>query len=266
MDIFISHSSKDSELAKLLIDLLKTSLNISSKQIRCTSVNGYRLPAGASTDARLREEVHDSKVLIGLISPNSVSSAYVLFELGARWGASLPLIPLVTSKTGNELLQGPLSGINALNCCEPAQLHQLVSDLKEHLNVDRESPEVYQEKIDSIVTHSLEELLPKADTGQKNADQGKRSMSTHSQNIDAESNIKAYCEEQYPHDYSMRVYCIREQKDAFKSMSNPRPSDIPEKVYSSIVEKAVREYPIDYTMQVYSVKEQVEAYRELERM
>src|SRR5690606_20324920 len=78
MDIFISHSSQDADTAKLLIDLLKTSLNLSSSKIRCTSVNGYRLPAGTSTDETLKKEVHDSKVLIGLISPKSINSAYVL--------------------------------------------------------------------------------------------------------------------------------------------------------------------------------------------
>lgn len=38
--IFISHSSTDSELAALLVDLLRSSLDLPAKAIRCTSVGG----------------------------------------------------------------------------------------------------------------------------------------------------------------------------------------------------------------------------------
>lgn len=260
MDIFISHSSQDAETAKLLIDLLKTSLNLSASQIRCTSVNGYRLPAGASTDETLKKEVHDCKVLIGLISPNSINSAYVLFELGARWGASLPLIPLVTSELGSELLKGPLSGINALNCCESAQLQQLVSDLKAELKITGESPEVYQDKIDLLINRSLKELLPKGKEGKSSAKQNVKRTNKSSDNDDG---IKSYCEKQWPDDYSMRVHCIKEQREAKQDIENFQPKDIPEDIYNRILEKAISEWPTDYTMQVHSRNEQIEAYLEL---
>ena len=118
-----------------------TEQNLKADDIRCTSVDGYRLPAGISTDQQLKSEIHDSKVLIGLISPSSISSYYVLFELGARWGANKPLIPLITNKKGAELLKGPLQGINALNTNSEAQLFQLVSDLEKLLNI-RSDPRI----------------------------------------------------------------------------------------------------------------------------
>jgi len=263
MDIFISHSSQDADKAKLLIDLLKTSLNLSASKIRCTSVNGYRLSAGASTNETLKKEVHDCKVLIGLISPNSINSAYVLFELGARWGASLPLIPLITSELGSELLKGPLSGINALNCCEPAQLQQLISDLKVELKITGESPEVYQEKIDLLVNHSLNDLLPKEQVYKSSGKQAVKRTRKHSDNDDG---IKAYCEKEWPDDYSMRVHCIKEQREAKENIENFKPSDIPEDIYNRILEKAISEWPTDYTMQVYSRNEQIEAFLELNNL
>lgn len=261
MDIFISHSSQDADTAKLLIDLLKTSLNLSSSKIRCTSVNGYRLPVGASTNDLLKKEVHESKVLIGLISPTSINSAYVLFELGARWGASLPLIPLITSELGSELLKGPLSGINALNCCESAQLQQLVSDLKTQLKISGESPEVYQEKIDLLVNHSLKEILPP----NKNIETSNKSTNKKSNNSSQNNDdkIKPYCEKQWPDDYSMRVHCIKEQREAKQDIENSKPLDIPEDIFNRILEKAISEWPTDYTMQVHSRNEQIDAYLEL---
>ena len=141
MEIFISHSHKDVEIAKALIELLRVALNLKADDIRCTSVDGYRLPAGISTDQQLKSEIRDSKVLIGLISPSSISSYYVLFELGARWGANKPLIPLITNEKGAELLKGPLQGINALNTNSEAQLFQLVSDLEKLLNI-RSDPRI----------------------------------------------------------------------------------------------------------------------------
>ena len=107
MKIFISHSSNDVELAKLLIDLLRKSLNLRSTDIRCSSVDGYRLPGGISTDQMLRSEVHDAELVIGLVTPSSLKSIYVSFELGARWGADKPMIPLLATGATSEHLGGP---------------------------------------------------------------------------------------------------------------------------------------------------------------
>src|SRR5262245_7038271 len=113
--LFISHSSADVTLARQVVDLFRSSLNLRATEIRCTSVDGYRLPGGANTNAQLRLEVHDAQVLIGIISAASLTSQYVLFELGARWGAGRPLIPLLAPGTPTSVLDGPLSVLNAIN-------------------------------------------------------------------------------------------------------------------------------------------------------
>lgn len=64
--IFISHSSLDSNLAELLVELLRSALNIPSREIRCTSLDGYRLPGGADIDNQLKDEILQSTTLIGL--------------------------------------------------------------------------------------------------------------------------------------------------------------------------------------------------------
>jgi hypothetical protein len=48
LDIFISHSGKDEKLAAALIDLIIAATNVPHGRIRCTSVDGYRLPGGAN--------------------------------------------------------------------------------------------------------------------------------------------------------------------------------------------------------------------------
>lgn len=158
IEIFISHSSSDEELAKRLITLIQSALLIPSELIRCTSVDGFRLPAGTSTDEALRREIHESRAFIAIITPSSITSIYVLFELGARWGAQKPLIPLLGNGASATVLRGPLASLNALSCDNPAQLHQFVDDLAALLKRKAEPAAAYSKCVDEVARTS------KADT------------------------------------------------------------------------------------------------------
>lgn len=148
--LFISHSSKDQELVEKLIELVKNALRLSSSEIRCTTIDGYRLPGGANTNEQIKREVRDSIAFIGLISAAATDSMYVLFELGARWGSDKHLLPLLALGVSPDILQGPLSNLNALSCSNGSQLHQLVKDLAETLKIQPETPDAYQRYIDEI--------------------------------------------------------------------------------------------------------------------
>ena len=146
LDVFISHSHQDTDVAESLVDLLRSALNIPAEKIRCTSVDGYRLPIAASVDEQLRLEVHESRAFIAIITNASLESAYVSFELGARWGAKLFLAPVLVSSKENSLLKGPLENINALSCDSRGQIEQFLSDIAHHLQLNlaqRDSYEVY---------------------------------------------------------------------------------------------------------------------------
>src|SRR5690606_36942725 len=91
--IFISHSSRDKEIAEALITLIRHAMPIAPEEIRCTSVNGYRLRVGARAGTELRREILACPAFVGLITDTSMDSAYVLLELGARWGANKYLAP-----------------------------------------------------------------------------------------------------------------------------------------------------------------------------
>jgi hypothetical protein len=152
--ILISHSSKDGELADALCDFLRAGLLISANSIRCSSVEGSRLPAGAHTESRLRAEVNSSSVVIGLMTPNSLVSAYVMFELGARWGAGSLLIPLLAGITTQDL-RGPIGEFNALRADNDAQLHQLLEDIGKSLGKTVEAPASYTRLLGSVKRESL---------------------------------------------------------------------------------------------------------------
>jgi hypothetical protein len=148
--LFISHSSIDSGFVQALVELLRAALSLPTTQIRCTSIDGYRLPGGANTDQQLRQEVHEADSFIGVISLSSIKSLYVVFELGARWGAGRSLIPLIAPGTDANLLGGPLAGINALSSDNRSQIHQLISDLSSELEITPEPPASYERHIEAI--------------------------------------------------------------------------------------------------------------------
>jgi lambda repressor-like predicted transcriptional regulator len=150
LKIFISHSSRDVALAKHLITLLRSALRLPTEEIRCTSVPGYNLPGGVETDEHIRQEVLTTPVFIGLITESGLASAYVLFELGARWGTKQPLIPLLAPGISPDILQGPISNINALSCGSPANLHQLVNQIARTLNIEAEPAAGYQDELDVV--------------------------------------------------------------------------------------------------------------------
>lgn len=153
LQIFISHSSEDHVLAGKLADLLRAAFRLPASSIRCTSVDGYRMSGGATTDGDLRREVRECTAFVGLISHRSISSMYVLFELGARWGVDRPLIPALAPGAPIALLSGPLSQRNALKLDRQGEVHQLVSDIGKLLDSKPEPPESYQRLLELVVNH-----------------------------------------------------------------------------------------------------------------
>lgn len=149
--VFISHSSADEVLAAATVRVLRDALNLRPEQIRCTSVDGYRLPIGSQTDETLRQEVLAADTVLAVVSDRGVTSAYVLFELGARWGAKRPIFPIVARQEDLRLMQGPLSGINALVCEQQAQVLQLVSDVARALGIQPNAPEAFNEAVSALV-------------------------------------------------------------------------------------------------------------------
>jgi len=109
------------------------------------------------THDQLRKEIKSVKVLIGLLTPNSLSSTYVLFELGARWGAGLFMIPLLAA-TRPEEMRGPHGVLNALSCETEGQLIQLVEDTGKELHIKPQSASSYLKQL--RVVKALTDSIP----------------------------------------------------------------------------------------------------------
>lgn len=133
ISVFISHSSLDRDLAKLLIDAIMASLVVPTNVIRCTSVEGYTLDPGVVSAKAIQQELVDAAIVIGILTPNSIASAWPLCELGAAWGMGKnPIILLGNGITFSEL-QGPLASSNALRFDDSKDLNNLLDYLKNTL-------------------------------------------------------------------------------------------------------------------------------------
>lgn len=127
--IFISHAASDVDLAQALVDCINSSIVIEDEEIRCTSVPGHKLPIGGDAATIIQSELATTGVVIGLLTRNSLSSSWVLFELGAAWGAKKSIQPLLSNEIEYKDLPGPLSGSNVARLSERNDLTQFISEL-----------------------------------------------------------------------------------------------------------------------------------------
>jgi hypothetical protein len=143
IEVFVSHWSEDAKLATLLVDLLCSAIGLKKAQIRCTSVDGCKLPGGAHTSLQLRGEIRDSKVFLALITVGAVDSSYVLFDLGARWMIEKFSVPLV----------GPSAGYDerhALKTTVRAEMLQMLEEVSKCLGRNLEPPASYDDKLQAV--------------------------------------------------------------------------------------------------------------------
>jgi hypothetical protein len=161
LKLFVSHSSEDRELVELLVDLLRKALGLSREHIRCTSLPGYGLRAGASIAEIIRTEVEEAEVLVALISEASLDSLYMAFELGARWHTGKPLIPLLAPGLDSSRVPEPLRGIHAIQCTGKPQISQLVKDVGKELGLgERKRRSAYSREIEAIQQYSKTRPTP----------------------------------------------------------------------------------------------------------
>lgn len=152
--LFISHAEEDKRLTECLLDLFHIALNLRTDEIRCTSVYGYGFRGGDDFDERIRSEVTTSAAFLVIVSNASSQSPYVLFEVGARWGARNPLMPLLSPGTDSKSLSGPLAGLNALRADNRPQLQQLVRELAGTLGAMLSPADAYDRHIERILVSS----------------------------------------------------------------------------------------------------------------
>ena len=118
--IFASYSSEDRWFATLLLNRLANHPDVS---VFATQ----NLSAASDYRRRLKEELKTAGAFLVLLSPHSVRSNWVLYELGAAWALGTPIVAVLTDP--------------AVRSKIPVEAHQLsivhVADPKEPEVIDR---------------------------------------------------------------------------------------------------------------------------------
>ena len=108
--LFMSHAHADADLASRLVDVINAGLEVPAGALRCTSLPGYQLDLGAMAPAVLRRELGSAVCVLGVLTPNSLSNEWVLFELGAAWAHAAVSIPLLAGGLQDKDIPGPFRG------------------------------------------------------------------------------------------------------------------------------------------------------------
>jgi hypothetical protein len=132
--VFISHSSSDHDLVSAFVKALQEAVTLQEGDIRCTSLPGYRLRTGIGLSSTLRKELAEAQFVIGILTPESLESGWVMFELGAGWGMEKWVVPVVAG-VEYEDLPGPLKERSAADATNHAELEQLFQEIAEGLAV-----------------------------------------------------------------------------------------------------------------------------------
>lgn len=135
--IFISHRHHDAKVARALIGLLASAFHTEKRDIRCTSVPGYKLAVGSQSAQSLQADLIGAEVVMGILGPETAQSDYVLFELGAAWGLRKPTFPLRMAGATYEHVPEVLREKSSLSLEDVTQCLQLVEDVGRFSSIPR---------------------------------------------------------------------------------------------------------------------------------
>lgn len=104
--LFISHSGRDAEYARRLAEVLG--------RVGVSSWLNAELSPGQDILSAVRSAIERSAAHIFLVSPDSINSPWILFELGAAMARGLPIFPVIIRGEGIDLPE-PLRNFQILD-------------------------------------------------------------------------------------------------------------------------------------------------------
>jgi hypothetical protein len=122
--VFVSYAKEDSAFANKLLSYL-------SNQPRLDIFTTNKISAGEKWRSKIKSALNASDIFLVVLSPASVKSTWVLFELGVAWGLDMPIIPVAThpdviSKVPVELKNVPVINLEDLKNLET--MNQILKD------------------------------------------------------------------------------------------------------------------------------------------
>lgn len=155
--IFISHSNKDIEYVRVIVELLED-LGLRNEKIFCSSMPEYGIPNGKDIYDYLREQFNsiDLTVLF-ILSKHYYNSPVCLNEMGASWVLKKESLSILLPGFGFEDINGVVNkNAIAIKIDDDSQIIPRLNDLKDlienNFNLEKLSMSVWERKRDRFLT------------------------------------------------------------------------------------------------------------------
>lgn len=130
MKIFISHSSKDKKLVLMFVDLLVQGFHIDYDEIFCTSMDNA-LRVGEDFIKSIKENLHDSEIVLFLITQNYIDSKFCIMEMGAAWAFKDNIFPIIVPPLDYSILNDtPLKIVQSIILSDAEDLFKKLYEYK----------------------------------------------------------------------------------------------------------------------------------------
>lgn len=151
--IFLSHSQEDESAAEPLVAAIESMLP--GVPITCTSVPGYGLDAGERISDAIQARMNESTAVFALLTPRSLRSDWVMFELGACWANSRQqLVAILGPGLSYAQLPQPLRDLFCLLITDKqaaGQIRQALQKTAERMGIEPNPSERTFQKIEVFV-------------------------------------------------------------------------------------------------------------------
>lgn len=129
--LFVSHAVKDESLVEEFVELLQVGVGIHPGDVFCSSLPGMGIPTGKDFVEFIRSKVVNPDLVLLVLSEEFFKSPFCNNEVGASWGLSIPIYPILVPPIGYGDLRGVLYGKQAAKLDDKEALNDLRDRLTE---------------------------------------------------------------------------------------------------------------------------------------
>ena len=133
--IFLSHAVADRDIAAEFTRLLGTGLEVTGREVFCSSLPGRTIPGGFNFIEHIKANLESSKVVILLLTENYLASQFCLAEAGAAWISKGIVIPVVIPPFTRARLSATLSVKQAWKINDDDDLNSVADDIRGALEI-----------------------------------------------------------------------------------------------------------------------------------
>ncbi|MGD6796620.1 toll/interleukin-1 receptor domain-containing protein [Metabacillus indicus] len=164
--VFISHSSNDEKFVKLIIKFLKE-IGINSKNIYCSSLEGYGVPADGDILEWMKSGLTGDVLVLYVLSENFYNSPYCMCEMGATWVQTKTYIPILIPPFDYKNIQGVIpSSKKAYKINDNYGISSIKTTIEEkfgltpiNLNIWLDFIKEYELEIGQLIDNSIKDKL-----------------------------------------------------------------------------------------------------------